>query len=314
MRYIILIVFMVVSLCAMENGVVVSEKDVDGVHISLVKVNAEVSPNIDNSTNKYNGTKSLVFYKLDGSTGVSKLVYKTVQNEHNKHVTIYYVEKNNENHKGIYPIFFNKKDVLFEKQEDVKLLDNNIGMITPLSETKKASSVSENQTDIFYLSLFSLGFFIAVIWVFFNSSGNIFSNIFFLKDRKKVSKKLFIIAVLIFVYCIVWFSIFNEMLSLKKIAIVGTLLKVGLFILLLSIYHFFMSFYNNNILIFNNTDEEDDDYDYTLNNDIYYDKSNTFNNVDEKDTQEELESINDFDDINSTENNATDEVEDFDDD
>jgi len=74
MRYILLIVVMILSLDAMEKGVVVSEKDSNGVHLSLVKVNAEVLPNFGKE-NKYDGTKSLVFYKLDGTPGLSKSTY-----------------------------------------------------------------------------------------------------------------------------------------------------------------------------------------------------------------------------------------------
>ena len=311
MRYMILMIVMVVSLSAMEKGTIVSEKDVDGVHISLVKVNAEVLPNFGKE-NKYDGTKSLVFYKLDGSPGLSKSTYKAVPNEHNKHVTVYYVEKSNEKNKYAYAIFFNRNNVLFEKQEEVKLLDNNLRMTTPLSATKKTSSVNENQTDIFYLSLYSLGFFIAAIWIFFNSSGNIFSNIFFLKDRKKVSKKLFIIAMLVFIYCIIWFSFLKEFLSLEKITILETLFKTGLFVFMLSIYHLFMSLNNNDVSIFSNSFDEDDEY--SLNRDTYDDKFDTSNDVAKEHKDGDFKRENDFSDFNSTENNVTDEVADFDDD
>jgi len=193
MRYILLMVVMILSLDAMEKGVVVSEKDSNGVHLSLVKVNAEVLPNFGKE-DKYDGTKSLVFYKLDGTTGLSKSTYKTVPHEYNRHVTVYYVEKNNEKNKHAYTIFFNRNDVLFEKQEEVDISnDNRVNTSEEILERGKGNhAISEifKGGGIYTLLFF---FFMVLNGFFINSTIHIMLN-------KKVNYALQVILILMFLF------------------------------------------------------------------------------------------------------------------
>ena len=181
------------SLHAMEKGVVVSEKDANGIHISLVKVNAEVLPNFGKE-NQYDGTKSLVFYKLDGTTGLSKLTYKTVPNEHNQHATVYYVEKSNEKNKHAYTIFFNRNDVLFEKQEEIDVSnDNRANASEKIIETGEGNHIISD--------MFKSGGIYIILFLWFLTLNGFFDNsIVDIVLNKKVNYALQIILILMFLF------------------------------------------------------------------------------------------------------------------
>jgi len=190
----ILLVLMVISLYAIQKGSVVSEKNIDGVHILLVKVNAEVLPNIDADTNRQDGTKSLVFYKLDGTIGLSKDRYTSVPNEHNKHVTIYYIEKDDEKNKHKYRVFFNKEDVLFANQENISVSNNNrLDSLDKITETGKEKHFVRDlfQNDSIYFGLFIL--FLLLNHFFYD-------NTILKRLDKKVNYALQIILILIFLF------------------------------------------------------------------------------------------------------------------
>jgi len=185
---------MILSLDAMEKGVVVSEKDSNGVHLSLVKVNAEVLPNFGKE-DKYDGTKSLVFYKLDGTTGLSKLTYKTVPNEYNRHVTVYYVEKNNEKNKHAYTIFFNRNDVLFENQEEVEVSNEN-----SVDSLDEIASEDNTESHIIRDTFQDGGIYLTLFMAFLGLNGFFNGYVVDMIFNKKLNYALQIILILIFLF------------------------------------------------------------------------------------------------------------------
>ena len=144
-KILILFHLFTLSLFALNKGTVISSKSVNGTDIFLVKVEASVLPNM--GENGADGTKSIVFNKLDGSTGLSKQSFKNVPNAHNNRVTVYYIEKNNEKSKYEYRVFFNKDDVLFSKEPTAKPSPQR-EIETTIETTEKESVKNENITEI----------------------------------------------------------------------------------------------------------------------------------------------------------------------
>ena len=178
---------------ALDRGIVVSSKVVDGTHVSLVKVEALVLPNMINE-HKSDGTKSIVFNKLDNTTGLSKQRFKVIPNVHNERVTVYYIEKDNETYKHEYTVFFIKEDVLFPSQQfaqsSTNIIKNERGNITEVGDVKHMIR------DLFEGS----GIYIALFLLFLSLNGFFNNSSIDTILQKKVNYVIQIILILIFLF------------------------------------------------------------------------------------------------------------------
>jgi len=194
MKLFLLFHIFIISLFALGKGTVVSSKIIDGVHISLVKTEAEVLPNRIrvNNTNEYrdDGTKSLFFYKLDGTTGLSKQRFKVVPNARGERVNIYYVEKDNEKYEHEYTVFFNKEDILFDVSKPIQRSNSN------QPEMIEKGKVKHLIRDIFESS----GTYITLFLFFLALNGFFNNDIIYTMLNKKIIYALQMLIILIFLF------------------------------------------------------------------------------------------------------------------
>ena len=199
----ILVIFHIftLSLFAFNKGTVISSKRINGIDVLLVKVEASILPNNENG--KEDGTKSIVFNKLDGSIGISKQSFKNIPNAHNNRVTVYYIEKANEKTKFEYTIFFNKEDVLFSKKisPTTSLSNSKVDTNTAIEkETLKNKNITEiGNKEHTIRDFFENGVAYILLFLFFLKLNGLFGNIDnFL--NKNINYLLQIVLILIFLF------------------------------------------------------------------------------------------------------------------
>jgi len=173
LRYIFLLFICMTFLVG--KGTVIASKIVDGTTLSLVEVNAMALPN-NNSDGQSDGTLSLFFYKLDGTTGLSKQIFKKIPNLHNKKVLIYYIEKDDEQDKHTYHIFFDVSKISFSpKTMNKSSFDKNL-LVNEEIEVGQDGHLVRDMLDNGTIYLFLFFFFLTLNSFFDNSRIDVLLN------------------------------------------------------------------------------------------------------------------------------------------